>query len=196
MRNTLFILLWFVCSGMIAQQTYFELQSDGSFKTSEGKSFIVVEHGDMSAPELFDMYSIAALKGYKTERRVVNEVSGKVFAIEGITDTLTLRGSGTIVEKYEYQVMLHFKDGKVRIDAPYFGVVYASMKIMGSYGILIKQDTDFTTTITSGSPFLKFEDGVLKKEKYRRNWKRINAVANGLVKSILDNIECGSDFDW
>jgi len=196
MRHTLYILLWILCSGLYAQNICFELQSDGSFKTNDGNSFVVIEHKNLSAAELYDLYSVASIKGYRTERRVTNTVEGKAFSIEGITDTLSLKGSGTVVVKYEFQIMFHFKDERVRIDAPFFGDTYASMKMFGSYGTLVKQSNSFSEWVKSKNAFIQFEEGVLRKEKYKKNWNRINQVANELVECIVKNIEDAKGEDW
>ena len=97
--------------------------------------------------------------------------------------------------KHSFQIMFHFKDGRVKIDAPVLTKAYASMKIMGRSDHFYEQDSSFKEWTQNGSVFLKFRDGIPSKEKYMRNWRVINSKTNELINCVLRQLDKASE-DW
>lgn len=196
----LFFTLALICAslGAVAQtdQTVsFELQPDGTFKTAEGKDFVILNFNDKKAPELYQMFLAAAFKGFQTEHRTTSQVENVAFAVEGITDTLSLRGAGTVVMQHAFQIMFHFKDERVKVDAPVLTKAYACMMVFGRCDKFYEQDSTFKEWVQNGSAFLKFKDGVPSKEKFMRNWIVINKKTNELINCVLRQLQSASE-DW
>lgn len=173
----------------------FELQPDGTFKMPNGDDFVIMHFNGKSATELYQMFYGAVNKGFQTEHRITRQIENTSLTVEGITDTLSLRGAGTVVVKHSFQIMFHFKDGRVKIDAPVLTKAYASMKIMGRSDHFYEQDSSFKEWTQNGSVFLKFRDGIPSKEKYMRNWRVINSKTNELINCVLRQLDKASE-DW
>lgn len=173
----------------------FELQSDGTFRAADGKDYVILDFEGKTASELYQLFLSSAVKGYATERQHTREVENVSFAIEGVTDTLSLKGSGTLVMSHDYQVMFHFRDGRVKVDAPILTTCYASLKFMGVVGKLERQRGSFSEWVKDGSPFLKFKDGRPANNKYLKNWEIINRKTNELINCVLEQLNM-EEGDW
>ena len=99
----------------------FKLQPNGTFITEDGKDFVIVEFSDKTASELYDMVKQNVIETYKNPKHVMTEnepTSIKIRALsEPIFSGLKLIGGVTIYRAY-YNLVFHFKDGRIKVDAP------------------------------------------------------------------------------
>lgn len=99
---------------------WFEMQPDGSFLTKDGKEYVVVEYDGKTAHELYQMIAANIGSVYNDPSQVmsgVEDVSIKVRAI--YPNILTKKLIFNFDGRAYYQIEFKFKDGKIRIDAPY-----------------------------------------------------------------------------
>lgn len=71
----------------------FKLQSDGTFRTVDGKEFIVIQKDGKSASELYNEVLQSVTLQYNSAKDVVSKVDNSVISINGIaSDCVTLSG--------------------------------------------------------------------------------------------------------
>lgn len=156
----------------------FILQSDASFKTEDGKDYIVVEYEGKSQQELFDMFRQRVTSAYKpftpskdesaARPLIDNVIDGKAFTVNSyLSQMAETAGSITIhiLGKYwacTYSMNLQFKDGRVRINAPVLYNTYIentkmNTRIEGGHKDLSKWLRDFAGFKKDGRPNPKNE---------------------------------------
>lgn len=123
MRTKIFwLLLLFVSIATQAQDLIqFKLQRNGLFATEDGKSYIVVEYEGKTAQELYSMVKSNVIKLYKSPKDVMSENepnSISIFALSDIFDYAYIFGGGLMSYSAYYNLVFHFKDGKIKVDAP------------------------------------------------------------------------------
>lgn len=133
----LFFFFCLLCSTILVNaqnKVNFKMQSDASFKSEDGKDYIVVPFEGKSSQELYSMVSINVTTQYVSAKNVLNAVENEVISINGV-------GEGKIEKEkksnahfkqrqpvspentsysftFQYVLNFRFKDGKIRIDAP------------------------------------------------------------------------------
>ena len=106
-----------------AQKSYFYLQHDGSFITSEGKNYVVVYFPDRTKNELYNQVLINVSSIYVNPNSVISKIENEMISINGYSSEfpgVTIKGilSGFYTAGATYTLKIFFKDGKIRIDAP------------------------------------------------------------------------------
>ena len=99
----------------------FRLQSDGTFRTVDGKEFIVIQKDGKSASELYNEVLQSVTLQYNSAKDVVSKVDNSVISINGIaSDCVTLSGmlGVKILFSIQYILQFQFKDGRIRVEAP------------------------------------------------------------------------------
>lgn len=114
----------------------FLIQVDASFKTAEGKDFVVVDYPGKTAKELYDLFLAKATTSSYTMQKatkhfksphteiVGNRVEGSSFTIYGCVSKMAETAGSMSIHIYgkywacNYSFSVMFKDGKVRINAP------------------------------------------------------------------------------
>ena len=120
-----FIVLFIcVCStiGLFSQNNVvFKLLSDGSFTSTQGSNYVVLNYTDKSALELYNMVRNNIFKLYKDPASVLLENPHSAIKVHNYIDlgkmsvVLIPRALAGYVN-----LQFQFKDGKIRIDAPKF----------------------------------------------------------------------------
>lgn len=140
MKKILFILL-LLPFYLKAQDNQFLLQSDATFKTQDGKDYIVVDCPGKTAKELYDLYlQRTASCGLQPQREtahhpakqdlVSNSFDGSSFVINACVDRMAETEGSMSIHMYgkywacNYTLTLQFKDEKVRINAPKIDVIF------------------------------------------------------------------------
>lgn len=99
----------------------FTATKDG-VKTVDGKDFYVVEIEGKTAQELFDNVESYIIANFKNPDAVSNKQEGKMINIHGNFPEAfpCKKGIGKIVNyaDVELNLVIYFKDGKIRFDAP------------------------------------------------------------------------------
>lgn len=139
-------LLSFTILAVAQNQVNFKLQADASFKTEDGKNFIVIPFEGKTAQELYAIVKKNVTTTYYSAKNVLNTVENELISINGITSqgvipyeimSRTHAGRTPVSNRKEaksnlsnkennncvyypiqYVLTFRFKDGKIRIDAP------------------------------------------------------------------------------
>lgn len=143
------LLLSLFCSTILAvaqNQVNFKMQADASFKTEDGKSFIIIPFEGKTAQELYTIVKKNVTTTYFSAKNVLNTVENEMISVNGITSqgvipyeimsrTHSVRtpvsngkesksnlsnedNNNCIYYPIQYILTFRFKDGKIRIDAP------------------------------------------------------------------------------
>ena len=113
--------LYIICTGISAQDSvWFKLQSDATFKTSDGKDYIVLEYEGKTATELYSMVKSNVMSLYKKPSEVMSEHENVSISIRAYSDCVGTKTITLNPRRFSafYNLVIKFKDGKIRIDAP------------------------------------------------------------------------------
>lgn len=133
----LFFFLCLLCSTIFVNaqnQVNFKMQSDASFKSEDGRDFIVIPFEGKSVQDLYKMVNINVTTQYVSAKNVLNSVENEVISVNGIKDGVAIKKNkneknshfkqrkpveNTVYTfSFRYVLNFRFKDGKIRIDAP------------------------------------------------------------------------------
>ena len=118
--NLLFIFLFFLGNSCFGQQTdIFKLLPDGSFTSTTGNAYIVIQYEGQEAAVLYGMVRNNIFKLFKEPGSVMKENPYQSIKIHGYMD-LGKKSVAMIPRSFGgyYNLLFQFKDGKIRIDAP------------------------------------------------------------------------------
>lgn len=135
----LFFFFCLLCSTILMNaqnKVNFKMQSESSFKSEDGKDFIVIPFEGKSSQELYKMVNINVTTQYVSAKNVLNSVENEVISVNGREDGVVTKKNKNKNEKkshfnqrkpvedtryafsFRYVLNFRFKDGKIRIDAP------------------------------------------------------------------------------
>lgn len=106
--------------GASGQIINFGVQSDGSFKTAEGKNFVVIDCPGFTQQQLFFAFLATIQHKCVTSGVQYNTIDNKcinVYSYESYFENYSFWNGGFMGYLY-YKFMFQFKDGKVRIEDP------------------------------------------------------------------------------
>ena len=107
----------------IAQEVNFSLTKYGKFvSTEDGKDYVVLPYEGKTAQELYSMVKSNVLTFYNSPKDVMSENEPASLTIRARTGKLqtTYRMMGGVTDYYAYyNLSFHFKDGRIKVDAPY-----------------------------------------------------------------------------
>lgn len=158
----------------------FNLKPDGTFQTIEGKAFIVVEYEGKTAQELYDMVKSNVFTLYNSPQHVLNEIEPTNITIRALSDVLysTYKlGSAFVEYRAKYNLVFHFKDGRIRIDAP---LIDRQLNVSATAAAMPK-----TFKSLVGCWFEK--DGSVKKKKQDKVSK-IETILNYPINYLLGSL--------
>lgn len=115
-----FFLLFLLCLCANAQNLNFGVQSDGSFKTPDGKSYIIIDCPGYTQEQLFYSFLVTIQHKCVTSELQFSTVDNKcinVYSYESYFENYGTWTGGFTGYLY-YKFMFQFKDGKVRIEDP------------------------------------------------------------------------------
>lgn len=178
MKKLIAIVMMLLPMLMWGQQTadsvWFDMQPDGMFLTKDGNGFAVVEYEGKTAHELYQMIASNISSAYNDPSKVMSGVEDTSIKVRAYCSSLvqkkvllTFNGGG------HYQLEFKFKDGRIRVNAPYIerGIVYDTQP---------PQYANFYDIVTKW-----FKKGELKsgdKVKY----EVLNIKVNSFIQSILN----------
>ena len=169
-----------------ADSVWFDMQPDGMFLTKDGKGFAVVEYEGKTAHELYQMIASNISSAYNDPSQVMSGVEDTSIKVRAYCASLvqkkmifTFNGGGY------YQLEFKFKDGRIRVNAPYIEreIVYDSQppQYANFYDIVAKW----------------FKKGELKKGD-RVKYEVLNLTVNSFIQVILNPSAGNKDAneDW
>ncbi len=119
--------LIFLFSVLVAANSYtqtlveFKLQRNGYFVAPDGKPYIVVEYDGKTVQELYSLVKSNVMTLYKSPQNIMSENYPKEISIQALSNILEESykfGEGFVSYRAYYNYIFHFKDGKIKIDAP------------------------------------------------------------------------------
>ena len=185
----LFLVLSFLTFALQAQDLVnFKLQQDGSFVAEDGKSYVVVEYEGMTAQELYSMVKSNVMSLYKSPKTVMSENEPIDLTIHALSSNIEEQSKfpyGFITYDAYYNYAFHFKDGRIKVDAP-----------------VITKDLSVYTT---GSPYSRTfadlvkgwyeKDGQVMKKKVDKVTK-METIFNTPINYLLKKSNGSQDDDW
>lgn len=190
-RKFLCSILLFLCVSINSQTIVkFNLKPNGTFLADDEKSFVVVEYNGKTAQELYSMVKSNVMTLYNSPKTVMSEnepISLSIRALSGVIHETYKLGGGFVSYKAHYNLVFHFKDGRIKVDAP-----------------VIDRNLDVDAT---GVPVPKTFVGLVDdwfdkkgnvKNKSEKNKNKIEATFNYPINYLLGNYKDNnqSDEDW
>jgi hypothetical protein len=103
----------------------FNLTSNGFVSANDDtKSFVVIEVSG-TQQELYNKAKTYLMRNYRSPKDVLSESEFETITINGISeDVVQKKAMGMVAVSYDmnYTIVLMFKDGRIRIDAPFFSL--------------------------------------------------------------------------
>lgn len=158
----------------MAGSVWFDLQPDGQFLTKDGKDFVVVEYEGKTAHELYQMIATNIGSAYNDPSKVMSGVEDASIKVRAycpnlVQKKLILTFNGGAY----YQLEFKFKDGRIRVSAPYIEreVIFDSQppQYANFYDIVAKW----------------YKKGELKKGD-RVKYEVLNITVNSFIQVILN----------
>ncbi len=184
----LLLILPFACYA----QVNFKFQQDGTYRTDEGKDYIIVKYDSLKAKDLFLMVKNNINRLYKSPKDVLSEVDYTAISIRGYSDAIfyiPTTSPETDCGGY-YNLNFEFKDGRIKVHAPVIDdkVAYYS-SILNRYEYIYVSDY--------ASKLFKMKNG---KPAYKRSQMcldmmetKINALINDIISKKSTDM---SGDDW
>ena len=192
-KDFLLFLLCLLAGGIVnanAQELVeFKLQRSGTFLTTAGEDYAVVEFQGKSAEELYKMVKDNVSEYYENPEDILTEEDNKLTVRGGCKD-FVMWNFMMVATQFGafYDLTFRFKDGRIRIDAP---VVEDELIATAS---VLKKGTSASFKTMLGS-FYKNGDW---KEKAKPKITQIENYINTTVNQLLGLIkpETADDDDW
>jgi hypothetical protein len=170
----------------------FKLTSNGFIDASskEEKRYIIVPFEGKTQEQIFTQALIAIGKIFNSPNNVINKVNNCQINIISVLDKVTARHpmGMTLPFDMEYNLILEFKDGKMKMNAPFI----RDIKQQGGYNVhiyLTKKERGSTAFIHN---FALFNNNGTANEK--KHIKNIENAWNTFVSSLLETMR--EQTDW
>ena len=171
----------FVCA---QSPVNFKLQSDATFKTIDGKEYVVIHEEGKSASELYNEVLSSITLLYNSPKDIVSKVENSTISINGINrDCVTAIGmfGVKVVLSIQYILQFQFKDGRIRVEAPILSRVFS-------------ETMDVQPTIPDWLKAQKyFKDGKPNPKK-QSTIDDFENTLNGLINRILTSKKVEEDW--
>ena len=115
------LLICFTLTSHSQELVKFHLQSNGAFVSDEGKDFVIVEFPNKNQQELYNLVKSNVMTLYNKPSEVMTELEFSkitIHALSGIIYNTMKMFIGFVEYRARYTLDFHFKDGRIKIDAP------------------------------------------------------------------------------
>jgi len=112
----------------LAQNIKFILTSAGTLVNQKDSSdFVVIDYEGKSKKEIYEEALKAVTMAYNSPKDIISKVENEMISINGTNPSCTIYRSFGIPIYFgmDYVIKLQFKDGKMRINAPYISRWFA-----------------------------------------------------------------------
>ena len=187
MKKTLSILLSLLCFSAISAQAQFKATPDG-VSTINGDQFYVVEISGKSADELYSAVETYIMTHFRNPDAVTNSAPSKLINLHAVYGDafLAVKYMGNQFADVDMNLIIHFKDGKIRFDIPKINSMPME-KGPGGWEEAVFSGASLTATAMfnkKGQP--KNPDVV----------DSFNAFINGVVADIVSAAKADVSDDW
>ena len=103
---------------------------------SSNDGFVVYEIPNMSASELKASVFTTLSSMYKSPKDVITSLSDNMIQVEGYAESVFVKQTKDFRMRYDilFDMIIQFKDGKVRYNAPTIKMLYMEMPLLGRMG--------------------------------------------------------------
>jgi len=120
MKKNLPIIILFFSSFIFGQEINLVLTPDGLIPNEKTENdFLVIDFPNKSKEDLFKESLIYFNSIYKSPKNVISKVENEIITINGFAGN-SIRRNGMHVFDMDYNIVIKFKDNKLRIDLPTF----------------------------------------------------------------------------
>lgn len=195
MKKVFFITLGILFS--LLSHAQFKATKDG-VKTTDGKDFYVVEIEGKTAKELYDNVESYIIANFKNPDAVSNNQEGRMINLHGnFTEAFPCKkGLGKIVNyaDVELNIIIYFKDNKIRFDAPIIhSMVCKNLKTNSGHNWTYHFYEKGTIGQLTGEFSMFKKNGEVKNEFAVNGF---NEFINKKVNEIIDYAKGNSNNDW
>ena len=187
-RLSVLLLCALLSVSLFSQSTVvFKLLPDGSFTSTEGKEYVVINYNDKSITELYSMVRNNIFKLYKDPASVIMENPYSTIRLHGY---IPLGKMSVVLIPRElagyFNLQFQFKDGKIRVDAPRF-----------DESLICVDGTLDAGGIPSFNSYAKslFKNGMPRKSK-KEQLSSLESTINGIINYALGLINKEDSDDW
>ena len=192
MKKILFFFLLLLISIVVNAQSAvkFSLRPDGTF-LSENSSSIIIEFEGKTAQELYSMVKSNVITLYKSPKTVLSENEPINLSIRAISESLynTYKLPGGFVSyKAHYNLVFHFKDGRIKVDAP---VIDKFLDIEAT-GVALSKS--FVSLVDDW-----FDKKGIAKSKNKKDIEKVESIFNNSINYLLGiykESQTASEEDW
>lgn len=187
MKKLLFCLFALLASLSVNAQdvsSTYELQQNGTFKTADGKGFVVVSIEDKTQLELYNLVKGNLMKIFKSPQDVLSENAPHAITVFYREDLCKKKIVGVpCILSGDVNWNIQFKDGRIRVDAPTMpSTVYSDLG---------NRPFDYASMCIKG---IFKKDGSVKDEERKAHFdKWANDFITSLVKGVSTN---NTEEDW
>lgn len=161
----------------------FHVTPDGSFKSPEGKDYIVVPFEGKNAHQIYVELATNVGSIYNSPANVMSSVEDVSIKIRAIKNFLVTWGAISSEFSGYYQLEFKIKDGRVRITAP-----------------IIEQDMTDKNGYNHAGYYRKYIKGIFKdgvaKGKQLAKYIALNQSMNSTINAILGLCKSEEEEDW
>ena len=103
----------------------FTITADGYYRAPDGKDYIVYPFEGKSASEIYSLICTNVARVYNSPKRVMSSVENTSVAIHAYADDILYQKSYLGIKFFyegTYNLLIEIKDGRVKVNAPSFGM--------------------------------------------------------------------------
>ena len=103
----------------------FTISSDGHYRAADGKDYIIYQFDGKSAKDIYTLICSNVSKVYNSPQSVMSTVENSSVAIHAFADDILYQKSYLGIKFFyegTYNLLIEIKDGRVKINAPSFGM--------------------------------------------------------------------------
>lgn len=180
------VLLLLVFPLICCAQANFKFQQDGTYRTEDGKDYIVVKYDSLTAKDLYIVVKNNINQLYKSPKEVMSEVENTSINLRGYSESIFYIPT-TSPEKDcggYYNLNFEFKDGRIKVHAPVIDnkVTYYSSVFSRYEDIYVSDYAPKLFKMKNGKPAYKKSQMCLDMMETNINTLINNIISNKTTK--------------
>lgn len=184
-KSILFLFALLMSASANAQ--YFKLTKDG-FISNDGKDFVIIPVEGKTQSDLFNRANVFIHSNYVNPDKVLSVIENEMININAVHDGAIVLKAVTGVKidaDINFNMVIKFKDAKIRIESPNINKIYS--------GSTYVKFTGNAMDSMNGIMVLFKKSGKIKSEF---NVQAIESFFNNYIQVIVDNINNKDSDNW
>ena len=187
MKRVFALVLFTLCLSILSAQAQFKATPSG-ISTITGDSFYVVDIKDKSAQELYSAVETYIMTTFRNPNAVENSTNSKLINIHAVFSKafLGVKYFGNQYADVDMNLIIHFKDGRIRFDIPKINSMPME-KGPGGWEEVVFSDATLTAT------------AMFNKRGQAKNTEVVesfNKFINGVVSDIVHAAKSNAYENW